>query len=166
MQMSRIIEALEPFYGIQRGGDHKSDNAQKSKGQIDPLIANKTQEELAAELGIDLKTYKRYKQLGDLIPEFQTMIEEGNISYTTASDLVRRLSPEEQKTLSDALPVGEKVTAAIAKQYLALIEQKEHEVTSKEKEIGLKQQFLILTIRLMRLKNKKTSWLNKNKSTY
>lgn len=128
MQMSRIIEALEPFYGVQRGNNqHKEDSAN--------CTILKTQEELAAELGFDIDTYKRFKRLGDLIPEFQAMVEEGNISYTTAAGLVSRLSPEEQKALSDALPVGEKVTAAIAKQYLALIEQKEHEVTSKEKEL-------------------------------
>lgn len=128
MQMSRIIEALEPFYGIRHGNNQHSE---------DMTICHipKTQEQLAAELGIDWRTYHRYKQLGELIPEFQAMVEEETISYTTASSLVARLSPADQKALSDVLPPGEKVTAAIAKRYIGMVEMTEREAAKKDTEI-------------------------------
>ena len=129
MQMSRIIEALEPFYGIKHGNNQHTEDA----NNVGKLI--KTQDELAAELGINMETYRLYKKVGDLIPEIQELVETGDMSFSVASRIVSRLTPEDQKALSDVLPVGEKVTAEITKQYIALLTQKEHEAEKKDAEI-------------------------------
>ena len=60
------IKELERIYGIQNGGDRKSDG---NNFQL------KSQTELAEELGIEDRTLRNYKQLAEMIPEMQTLVE-------------------------------------------------------------------------------------------
>lgn len=72
------IKELERLYGIQNGGDRKSDDA-KSKPQNSVLI---TQEDLAAKLGMSVDTLQNYKALADMIPELDDMVKDGNFEST------------------------------------------------------------------------------------
>ena len=67
------IKELERLYGIQNGGDRKSNDV-KSKPQNSVLI---TQEDLAAKLGMSVDTLQNYKALADMIPELDDMVRDG-----------------------------------------------------------------------------------------
>ena len=122
-QMSRIITALEVAYGIKKGAPIKPNNVGSSPdGEV------KTQEDIASELGVNMESYRLFKKLKDLIPEFETMLHDGDISFSVASRIVAKLSAEDQKQLADTLPAGEKVTDAVAKHYIQIIQQKDEEV--------------------------------------
>lgn len=69
-----------------------------------------TQEDLAKQLGISVRTLQNAKSLTILPPEIQDLIEQGNISPSTASRLIAKLSPTEQEQLIQSLPVTEKLT--------------------------------------------------------
>ena len=69
-----------------------------------------SESDLANQLGIDINTLKRAKSLTTLSPEIQDLIEQGNISPSTASRLIAKLSPTEQEELIKSLPITEKLT--------------------------------------------------------
>ena len=91
IKLGRRIKELERIYEIQHGGDRsKSSNGTFGTNQM-------TQQELAKKLGIDLNTLKRAKSLANLSPEIQQLIEQGNISASTAARVIgSKLSKEEQ----------------------------------------------------------------------
>ena len=80
---------MERIYGIKQGNNqHNEDSANGTK---------LTEKELAAQLGIGLDTLKRAKSLANLSPEIQQLIEQGNISASTAARVIgSKLSKEEQ----------------------------------------------------------------------
>ena len=78
---------MERIYGIKQG------NNQHNEDTTNGL----TQEDLAQKLGINLKTLQRAKSLANLSPEIQQLIEQGNISASTAARVIgSKLSKEEQ----------------------------------------------------------------------
>ena len=89
IKLGRRIKELERIYGIKQGNNqHNEDSANGTK---------LTEKELAAQLGIGLDTLKRAKSLTNLSPEIQQLIEQGNISASTAARVIgSKLSKEEQ----------------------------------------------------------------------
>lgn len=75
MKMAKCIRELERIYGIHHGGDRKS-NLNNSD--------LKTQSDLANQLGISQDTITNYKKLNELIPELQSLVENGALKSTTA----------------------------------------------------------------------------------
>lgn len=86
--MARCIEELERIYGLKHGGDRKS------SGNNFPL---KSQSNLANEIGIDERQLRNYKQLNDLIPELQSLVETGAIKATVGYKIWAKMSKEEQE---------------------------------------------------------------------
>jgi hypothetical protein len=72
--MCKCIGELERIYGIKNGGDRKSER--------DNLVVNKTQTDLAENIGITTRQLQDYKKLNDLIPELQSLIENGSMKAT------------------------------------------------------------------------------------
>lgn len=70
-----------------------------------PLTAD---QELAKQVGESVSTVQRYKQLNDLIPEMQKMVDEKQIPLNTGAD-ISRMKPEEQRVLLDAIQKEAKV---------------------------------------------------------
>ena len=92
IKLGRRIKELERIYGIREGriGNTRSSNGTLGESQM-------TQQELAKKLGIDINTLKRAKSLTNLSPEIQQLIEQGNISASTAARVIgSKLSKEEQ----------------------------------------------------------------------
>ena len=86
IKLGRRIKELERIYGIKQG------NNQHNEDTTNGL----TQEDLAQKLGINLKTLQRAKSLANLSPEIQQLIEQGNISASTAARVIgSKLSKEE-----------------------------------------------------------------------
>ncbi|URZ06795.1 hypothetical protein [Clostridium felsineum] len=62
-----------------------------------------TQEDIARELGVDVRTIQRLKKLQTLSPELQQLIEDGTVKYTTALNVWGKLSYTEQLQLIEEL---------------------------------------------------------------
>lgn len=72
MKMAKCIQELERIKGIRKGNNQFNGSEIISE-------AIKTQANLASEIGLDERQLRNYKQLNDLIPELQTMIENGSM---------------------------------------------------------------------------------------
>ncbi len=92
IKMARRIQALERYYNIKHGRS-------KSNVEVDIMSTQKTQEDLANELGMSRRNMLRIRNLADLPEEFQTMVDEGKITVTTAAKLIVGLSPKEKDEL-------------------------------------------------------------------
>ena len=118
---------------------------QGSAGQAErQFVAGITQEDIAKELGIDVKTVQRLKKLNNLIPEFQDIINEGKVTASTGYNLIASLSPEEQRKLLESLPETEKITAKKMESYITQIKgEYEAKVAALEKTVTQKSDEVI-----------------------
>ena len=98
VKFGRCLMELERIYGIQHGGDRKSDESSGNNSHL------KTQSDLADELGMDVKTISNYKRLAQAIPEIQSLVESGRVTKTVALSLMKQLSEDEQRQLANLLP--------------------------------------------------------------
>lgn len=84
------IKELERIYGIRDGSTNK-------QGTIVGENFSFTQQNLADELGIDVRTMQNYKKLTELVPELQDWVDTGILAPTTAIALIKYMSPSEQE---------------------------------------------------------------------
>lgn len=108
VKFGRCIAELERIYGIQNGGDRKSDGHN---------VQLKSQDDLAKELEISKRQMSRFKSLTDLIPELQDAVQSGKITATTAMGFVKKLSAEEQEQLAEQIRGKDKVSSQEIKFY-------------------------------------------------
>ncbi|NFG25965.1 hypothetical protein FC777_02270 [Clostridium botulinum] len=85
-KMAKCIQELERIKGIRKGGNG---NNQYMLREDNPPLAK--QEQLASELGISQKYLQEMKKLTTLIPELQTMIENGSMKATVGYKIWRRI---------------------------------------------------------------------------
>ena len=93
MKMAKCIQELERIKGIRKGSAGKvtlGGNKHTNKETI-------TQKDLANELNISRQQLQDYKQLNDLIPELQQMIENGSMKATVGYKIWAKMSEEEQE---------------------------------------------------------------------
>jgi hypothetical protein len=105
----RRIKELERLYGIQHGATHFQGN-QYSKVTTNNSESPKTQEDLAAQMGISVDTLLNYKMLADMIPELEELVDTRIVTKTTALAMMRNLSEEEQKEFIESIPTDKKYT--------------------------------------------------------
>lgn len=105
LKMGRIIKELERIYGIKNGNNQHQEPSNNVGSQ-------KTQEDIAEELGLNKETYRLAKKLVSLPQEYQDLIESGALSSSTASRIISKLSEEEQMQLLRNLPATAKLTQA------------------------------------------------------
>ena len=72
--LGRRIKKLEELYGIQNGGDRKSEKISSANGGTDNEKPH-TQEELAAMLDMSVDTLDRAKKLASLPLEIQELVK-------------------------------------------------------------------------------------------
>lgn len=106
VKQGRMIKEYERLCGIHNGRPNKLGNNSRVKSQ----------EEIAAELGIDPTTLRNLKRLAELPEEFQELITEGKLNATTGFKIISRLSPEDQRLLFSSLEEGQRYTAAMVQQ--------------------------------------------------
>lgn len=109
VKMMRCERELERIYGIQCGGDHKSN------GTGFPL---KTQAQLAAESNMSPRQWRNIKNIERLAPEIQDMIEDGKITEKAVRGLYNKLSAEEQRELAKHFADSDKVSSSEIQNYL------------------------------------------------
>lgn len=74
------IKELERLYGIKVGNPNYEKNSQL-----------KTQNDLANEMGMDVRTLQNYKLLSEMIPELEELLDDGIISKTIALAVMQPL---------------------------------------------------------------------------
>ena len=135
VKFGRCLRELERIYGVQHGGDRKSE--EKSNPQNADL---KTQGDLASELGISVDALNRYKKLANAIPEIQSLIESGKVTKTVALSIMKQLSEEEQKQLAEMIEGSgkEKVSSrevAFYKNRMETLSKENSDLQGKVKEL-------------------------------
>ncbi|MBW9169749.1 ParB/RepB/Spo0J family partition protein [Clostridium estertheticum] len=115
MKQGRVYSEYEKLCGVRQG----------SAGNTDPhFVGRITQEQIAKELGISTETIRRLKQLQNLSPDLQQLIEDGSVKYTTALNVFSKLSIEEQKQMIDEIG-KEEIKDMTAKQIALHIKEKQ-----------------------------------------
>ena len=74
------IKELERLYGIQHGGDRKSNP------KISDLKNDQT--DLASQMGISVDTLNNYKRLTEMIPELEDLVDTGIVTKSTALAMI------------------------------------------------------------------------------
>lgn len=108
-KVGKRIKELERLYGIQNGSTSFQGNQYEvvtNKSEV----PKKTQEQLAAQMGISVDTLQNYKLLSEMIPELSDLVDTGIVTKTTALAIMRNLSDKEQKELIQSLPTDKKYT--------------------------------------------------------
>lgn len=91
VKLGRCIKELERIYGIRNGsisfqGNQYEVVTNKSEAP------KKTQEQLAAQMGISVDTLQNYKLLSEMIPELSDLVDTGIVTKTTALTIMKELS--------------------------------------------------------------------------
>ena len=88
--MAKCIIELERIYGSHQGNGSNQYQTKEQKPN-NSVKANKSQEQLAKQLGIDERQLRNYKKLTRLIPELQSMVEHNVLKSTTAYKILIKL---------------------------------------------------------------------------
>ena len=81
MKLGRCIKELERIYGVEHGGDRKSN----------PKVSEMNQAQLADMIGISVDTLSNYKKLTEMIPELEDLVDTGIVTKDTALAIMRNL---------------------------------------------------------------------------
>lgn len=114
IKLGRCIKELERIYGVEHGGDRKTSN---------PKLSDLNQSDIAEMIGISVDTLQNYKKLTELIPELEDLVETGILAPTTATALVKRMTPSEQEDFVKSMDITQKITQKQAQQYIDKIKQ-------------------------------------------
>ena len=102
----------------------------------------KSQEELAADLGISIPTLQNYKQLANMIPELSELVDTGIVTKTTALSIMRNLSEKEQEELIKEMDITKKLTAKEVKSYIDKLQEKDAAIADCKQKVDSLQQEL------------------------
>ena len=122
IKLGRRIKELERIYGIRWGGD-------RSKSANGTLAS---QEELSKKLGIGIDVFKRAKTIANLPQEIQDLVEQGNITPSTAARVISKLSDSEQAELIETLPAAKKYTQKEVERYIEKLREKDNQIAGYE----------------------------------
>ena len=112
IKLGRCIKELEKIYGVREGRPEKL-----------PNVSAVTQEQLSDMIGISVDTLQNYKKLTELIPELEDLVETGILAPTTATALVKRMTPSEQEDFVKSMDITQKITQKQVQQYINEIKQ-------------------------------------------
>lgn len=107
IKFGRCLKELDRIYGVRNGSANEKGN--NRIGQVQNAPHQKTQTDIATEIGISVDQYKRYEALTNLIPEIADMVDNG-LTMTSAVAIARKLSPDEQHQLAEQIAGKEKVS--------------------------------------------------------
>ena len=126
------VDELRRIYGVQNGGDRGNQytGGKVAVGTMSQLANSpQTTEEVCVAAGIDYESYRKFKFLADLNPDWQELLEAGNVSASVASRIIAKLPSDKQTELLESLPddAKQRLTASEAKRYIAMLEQQQRE---------------------------------------
>lgn len=91
----RCIKEVERIAGVREGSANEKGN--NRIGQAQNELHQQTAEELAESYGISLSQWKRYKEIGNYIPEIQDLLETKIVTPSVARAIVKKLPEFQQK---------------------------------------------------------------------
>lgn len=126
------VDELRRIYGVQNGGDRGNQytGGKVAVGTMSQLANSpQTTEEVCTAAGIDYESYRKFKSLADLNPDWQELLEAGNVSASVASRIIAKLPSDKQTELLESLPddAKQRLTASEAKRYIDMLEQQQRE---------------------------------------
>ncbi|OSA95785.1 UNVERIFIED_ORG: hypothetical protein B2H93_04980 [Clostridium botulinum] len=127
MKMAKCIQELERIKGVRKGSAGGSGSNQYTNKEVDGN--NFRQANLASEIGLDERQLRNYKQLNDLIPELQQMIENGSMKATVGYKIWSKMDKEEQEKLFNEIG-REKLrtmTQKATQEYIDKLQEQEQE---------------------------------------
>jgi hypothetical protein len=89
--MGRIICELERVYGV-RHGSNNSKGTNQYIGEPPMADDQKSQSDIAEQLGMSVDALNRYKKLTTLIPEIQDMVQDDKLSPSVASRIITHIT--------------------------------------------------------------------------
>lgn len=89
VKQGKVYAEYEKLCGVYHG-NHT--NKEKRKFCV-------SQEDVAKELGVSVRTIQNLKKLQTLSPDLQQLIEDGSVKYTTALNIFSKLPNNEQEKL-------------------------------------------------------------------
>lgn len=119
IKLGRCIKELERLYGIKNGNNQYERVPKVSEGSVN------NQKDLATLLGISVDTLNNYKKLTELIPELEDLVDTGIVAPSTATAIVKYMSPEEQEQFISSLDTTKKITQKQVQQYIEQSKSKE-----------------------------------------
>lgn len=146
VKQGKVFMEYEKLCGVRQG-------SQNLKGTKVGDKMSFTQEQIAKELGVDVRTIQRLKKLQTLSPELQQLIENGSIKYTTALNVCSKLSNDEQEKLINEIG-KDKIKEMTSKQMQQYILEKQQ---IEEKNKVLEQSFNTLSKKYSALEQEKTN---------
>lgn len=84
-KVGKRIKELERIYGIERGNNQYG---------YEKNSHPKTQEQLAADMNMDVRTLQNYKMMAEMIPELEDLMDTGIVTKTTALAKQRKVAVE------------------------------------------------------------------------
>ena len=94
---------------------------------------NLSQDEIAEQLGVSPRTLREMLAIeSKLTPEIKELLDTGVFTKTTASKILTKLSPDEQKELAKSLPVDTALTQEQVNTYVEKIKAQENQIAGYE----------------------------------
>ena len=128
VKLGRRIKELERIYRIRQGSAGKGSNF--GVNNVHSKIS--TQEDLAHQLGINLRTLQNAKTIANLPQEIQALVEHGSITPSTAARVISKLSDSEQAELIETLPAAKKYTQKEVEGYIEKLREKDNQIAGYE----------------------------------
>ena len=103
MKMAKCIVELERIYGIRQGSANPK--GINKIGDLNNFTQQRTQYDLAKQIGITQRQLQRYKNLNNLIPELQSLVENDTLKSSTAYNIWAKLSLDKQHEFFDQIGI-------------------------------------------------------------
>lgn len=130
-KQGKRFRELERLYGIQHGGDRRSNKSNLQTADLMNSETSKiTQAELAAKHGVSVDTWNRAKKLADIPQELDKMLIKGQMNKNAALMIVSKLPEEEQIKLIQQLDGTKKYTEKIISGYIDTIKRLQAQSTN------------------------------------
>ena len=108
-KVGKRIKELERIYGIRHGAQEFQGNQYSEVSSNNFKSPQKTQEQLASDMGITVQTLQNYKMMAEMIPELEDLMDTGIVTKTTALAKQRKVAVEYVR-LCGYSPNGDRAT--------------------------------------------------------
>lgn len=79
-KVGKRIKELERIYGIRHGAQEFQGNQHSEVSSNNFKSPQKTQEQLASDMGITVQTLQNYKMMAEMIPELEDLMDTGIVT--------------------------------------------------------------------------------------
>ena len=137
-KVGKRIKELERIYGVREGRPEKLPNNSVVKSQ----------EDIAAQMGISVDTLQNYKMMAEMIPELEDLMDTGIVTKTTALAMMKSLSPQEQEELISSLDTTKRITQKEMQKYIDKVKESEKRLENQVSELKSEKSILETKVRL------------------